>query len=447
MLAPPVLTASRPASRHPLFPLGDERIEIHRGGEDGPRSHSQAVEKWNLNSGPHGFFPFQTTHARNFSLLCGRHGAESLLPQRSLATWLSLSPQRSSRCRYWPIWVFIRTVPCSWTWPPPCHQEPVRRSEGEIPPASLCEVTDHGMGPRLCDSLKYGYFHSIPIAVSYVLNTQEKQEKIGLCCLVVSEQLVKAGTAGCWAASDLSQEPGPEEMTVFRGHSDPLLQDRPLPPHISRDQETLSNTWVCVGHNPTQTVNNLQTKPPGAEGLKAQIFKCVYVVSGEGQKTALAPWSWMDVSSRNWAQDVRKQQALHHLSTSPVLSSVWTSRTQTFSLWQILSQFFHFPHLDSTPHTLLAAKLFMVKAKGQKNKKAKIFNRAANIYQLGRFLPDFPRKCKQTGASTTVFSDYWTKTICHRNSFISRMIRCFPCSKVITGARACGHPKKYLRGA
>lgn len=45
------------------FHWADDSIETHRGGEDGPRSHSQEVEKWNLNSGPHGFFPFQTTHA------------------------------------------------------------------------------------------------------------------------------------------------------------------------------------------------------------------------------------------------------------------------------------------------------------------------------------------------------------------------------------------------
>lgn len=122
----------------------------------------------------------------------------------------------------------------------------MRRHEGEIPPASLCEVTDHGMGPRLGDSRKYGYFHSIPIAVSYVLNTQEKQEKIGLCCLVVSEQLVKAKTTGCWAASDLSQEPGPEEMTIFKARVTSFCKPgpyHPIFPEIKKHCPTPESVW------------------------------------------------------------------------------------------------------------------------------------------------------------------------------------------------------------
>lgn len=121
---------------------------------------------------------------QHMHMLYGRHEAESLSPQRSLTKWLThryllplSSPVGSSRSRYWSIWVFIRTVLCSWTWPPPCHPETMRRHEGEILPASLCEVTDQGMGPTFVTHLSLVTSHSVSIAVSYVHITVTKHPR------------------------------------------------------------------------------------------------------------------------------------------------------------------------------------------------------------------------------------------------------------------------------
>lgn len=56
-------------------------------------------------------------------------------------------------------------------------------------------------GPRLCDSLKSGHFHSVSIAVSYVhIAVTKHPRETGENQIMLSRAfrgLVKAGTAGC----------------------------------------------------------------------------------------------------------------------------------------------------------------------------------------------------------------------------------------------------------